>query len=273
MTEHRASGRDPGAFAPLFRGRARTEAWVLSDQYALHAVMTRRGIVRAAALTLLDAAGGGTKAWRRIVSGGIRASATRGCDLALSREGDAYRLVGRADRFRGDEPLLLDLRLTGQPADGRVGVMLAQGRAEIGGEEYLFAPAHSFALLQEGKEAGCGRGLVAAGRLEGVPAGLMMGNESVLLIGSRVWNLGEAVWRLPGGNGGPWRLTAGDGRAELTFEPRTQQQTEQRAPLRRKNAETQVFGHVSGVIRLENGRHITLRRMAGAARLRSLDGP
>ena len=49
MTEHRASGRDPGAFAPLFRGRARTEAWVLSDQYALHAVMTRRGIVRAAA--------------------------------------------------------------------------------------------------------------------------------------------------------------------------------------------------------------------------------
>ncbi len=272
--------------------------WVFSDQYALILSIRATALGRRAQVTLLDAAGPG--AWA-LMSGAGRHSLTedtmgvrgRAGTITLRREDGSCRLFGSVPRFQGDEEMLFDLRVSG-PARGNLlpaneaagpalprwtGPLRAEGRAELGGAEYLLAPAHSFAMMEETDgETGspAARTAVAAGWVNGAPAALVLGGEteaSMLIFGGRQWTLRPPDWQTPdpGANGaaaqGPWRITGKADAWELTFEPLAEQHRAARRLLQRHGAETLIFGRFSGFVALENGRKIPVRRLAGAIRL------
>lgn len=303
--------RPDGAFS-FFLERAWVKYWIISDQYALCLAVEGKGLMRSASVTLLDAGGGrtGERTWRRIAGGGWRlfpdasriSVRHRGCAVTFQREGSARRVFGCAERWAEDQPLLFDLRLTGRldsdtgifaafPEQGRwfgrrvAGALRAEGRAAIGGEEYLFAPAHSLGLLEEG--AGIPRGCSAetqalmSGWIDGTPAAILLdgaARESVLMLAGRAWKLGPIAWDDPGAVSAhqaapsasafpvPRRLASLDGRVTLAFDPLAEQRGPCRRFFRRKGEEIRVFGRFSGTIRLENGRTVPVRQMSGIVR-------
>lgn len=294
--------RRGGGFASFFFGRSWVKYWIVSDQYALSLTVEQRGMLRSASVTLLDAVGGrtGERAWRQLAPGGQRAFSSsarigvrsRNSAVTFQLDGSARRVFGCAERWAEDQPLLFDLRVTGWPGvvaafqtpfPGRArwfvtGVLRAEGRTEIGGEEYLFAPAHSLGLLEQG--TGVWRGCPAtdraeaAGWIDGAPAALLLdgaSQENVLMMGGRAWKLGLGTWGDPGPvspgqamqSAAYRQFISTDGRVALTFEPLTEQRGMRRRLFRRGAEKIQVFGRFSGIIRLDNGRTLTLRRMSG----------
>lgn len=265
---------------------------VLSDQYALVLAAGAEGLRKEATVTLLDAAGGVWEKERRWIvppgqgllpaDGGWPIRATgQGCAITWERKANAIRVFGGAERFRGDGDLLFDLRLLAAgggetwavcPAPEEKGsfhrlsgVLRAEGRAEIGETEYLFAPAHSFGVMETGRGCRSAGRAVAAGKAEGVWTGIVIGagpEDSMLLWGNTARPLGKTTWRIPGGgDGGPWRVSCAG--AELAFEPLAENRGQNRRMPRRGVEEIQIFGRFSGVIRPDGRREIPLRQMAG----------
>ncbi len=307
--------RRGGGFASFFFGRFWVKYWIVSDQYALCLTVEQKGMLRSASVTLLDAVGGrtGERAWRRIAPGGQRAFSSterisvrsRNSAVTFQQDGWALRVFGCAERWAEEQPLLFDLRLTGLPGvvaafqtpfpgharwfahRGVTGVLRAEGRAEMGGEEYLFAPAHSLGLAEEG--TGVFRGwppmdrAAAAGWIDGAPAALLLDGASqgnVLMMGGRTWKLGPVAWGDPGAvspdpamqSASPRQFIGTDGRVTLTFDPLAEQRGTRRRLFRRGAEIAKVFGRFSGSIRLDNGRTVTLRRLSGVM-LRHPGGP
>ena len=326
MARHISAGNAPdggtkrrGGLASFLRERRWVKCWIFSDQYALCLTMEQRSSLRRASVALLDASGGetGQRSWRGIALGGQclvpspERVSVRGRNSALTfqREGSTRRVFGCAEGFREDQALLFDLRLTGGqeadipaffPEQARrcsrrrfTGCLRAEGRAEMVGEEYLFAPAHSFALLEEGVDdlRGCpSMESAAAGWIEGTAAALLLDGttqENVLMMAGRTWKLGPLSWNNPGpvspGSAARsaeknaasdllWQFIGPDGRGALTFNPLAEQSGTPRGIFLRKESEIQIFGHFSGQLRLENGRTVTFRRLSGAVQRRHPGG-
>ena len=261
--------------------------WVFSDQYALR-MSAGRGAGPGERLRV--AFWDGTEGWAREAAG-KRLWARRDGPLTLPAQGQArafpcgncqadlrwadgaLRLTGRAERLADGQPLLFDVRLSAafQPwgQERRLwGGLRAEGRAQLGEKEYLFAPAHSFAVAAE--EAGpifprgMGQRAVAAGWTDHAAACLWLcpGTDGVLIQNGAAYPLGPARWEAPESAGAAWRISLDAG--WLTFTPSW--------PKREKTAggtpsPAGVFGRFQGLVAPPGGGRLPIRQMAGVAEL------
>lgn len=232
-------------------------------------------------------------------AGDVRA---RGKDyeMAFENDGEKRRLVGHMTNFHQGKPLYFDVALTQPPRDSmviatpfpgkphafyynqKINCLRAQGKAEFDGEEYLFAPAHSFAVLD------WGRGVwtydntwywgSASGLADGVPFGFNIGygfgdtsaaSENMLFYNGAAHKLSQVRFEIPMKNGAedylsPWRFTSDDGRFEMDFEPIL----DRSADLDFKvlcSRQHQVFGRFTGAAVLDGGQIVRIRRFPGFA--------
>ena len=197
--------------APGFRIKEWDYYCIVSDRYALALTVADNGYLYMDSVSLLDFDDHSQATWSSIQPpfGGRRLPATSvvgdigvsGKDYAITFEnnGKQRRLYGHVDRFPNSngKPLLFDVTLTGAPRDSmviatpfagrpkafyynqKINCLRAEGKAVYGDKEYLFSPAHSFAVLD------WGRGVwtydntwywgSASGLTDGVPFGFNIG--------------------------------------------------------------------------------------------------
>lgn len=286
---------------------------VCSDRYALALTIADNGYMGLDSVSLLDF----DAPWEQTVSrmsllplgkkmlpassekGNVRA-AGRGYELTFENDGKTRRLYGHMDAFREGKPLLFDLTLSAPPDDSmvivtpfpgkprafyynqKINCLRAQGRAEWNGREYLFAPAHSFAVLDWGRGVWTYENTwywgSASGLAGGVPFGFNIGygfgdtsaaTENMLFYDGRAHKLSRVTFHIPMKDGradylSPWRFDSDDGRFEMDF-----------APIIDRAARTdfkilcshqhQVFGRFTGRAVLDDGRVISIRDFPGFA--------
>ena len=301
--------------APSFRVKEWDYYCVVSDRYALALTVADNGYLYLDSASLLDfdANAQATKSVilpplgkRRLPAsseaGDIRA-AGKGYEIVFENAGARRRLYGHMDRFpngKTGENLLFDVTLScpeqdsmviatpfsGKPRafyyNQKINCMPAEGRAVLGDREYLFAPAHSFAVLD------WGRGVwtydntwywgSASGLAEGVPFGFNIGygfgdtsaaSENMLFYAGKAHKLSRVRFEIPMKDGkedylSPWRFTSDDGRFEMDFLPLMDRSAEMDFKLI-ASIQHQVFGRFTGTAVLDDGRRITVRNLTGFA--------
>ena len=300
--------------------RLRIKEWdyycVVSDCYALALTIADNGYMYMDSISLLDfeANSQGTKSvilppfGKRSLpptseKGDIHVSG-KGYEMTFENDGKHRRLYGHMDHFPTgkpeDETLLFDVTLTQPPRDSmviatpfagkprafyynqKINCLRAEGKVVHGDKEYLFAPAHSFAVLD------WGRGVwtydntwywgSASGLADGVPFGFNIGygfgdtsaaSENMLFYDGTAHKLSQVRFEIPLKDGkenylSPWKFTSDDGRFEMDF-----------APLMDRSAlidlkllcsdQHQVFGRFTGKAVLDDGREIQVRNLTGFA--------
>ena len=271
------------------RPAGRIALWALSDRYALRLTLGR-GALGAQTLSLALWDGDTGRAVR--IAGAARpfgdskppalpqgTDALRiqagNCAALLERTGGALRIVCRGAESRGGLPLMADLRLfqiDGPPWNaagcGLRGPLPVAGRAEWGEGEYLFAPAHSFGIVERippGLGPAPGRRMLAAGLSAGEQVCLAASEGpfgSVLLRAGLVTPLPPPRWEEPGPE-----ETAADARltwtcGEATLTPLARLETGKT----RRTREIWVFGRLNGHLTLPGNRHVILRQTAAVWR-------
>ena len=299
-------------------GSLRIKEWdyycVVSDRYALALTIADNGYLYMDSVSLMDFDARSQATWSVILppfgkrrlpatsaAGDIRVSG-KGYAIAFENDGKRRRLYGHVDGFpngRG-KPLLFDVTLTGAPRDSmviatpfaghprafyynqKINCLRAEGKAVHGEEEYLFSPAHSFAVLD------WGRGVwtydntwywgSASGLVNGVPFGFNIGygfgdtsaaSENMLFYDGAAHKLDRVAFEIPVKDGqedylAPWKFTSSDGRFEMDFEPILDRSANIDLKLL-CSSQHQVFGRFSGRAVLDDGREIVLRRFPGFA--------
>ena len=288
---------------------------VVSDCYALALTVADNGYMGMDSVSLLDWRG--ENAWEQTASrmsllplgrrklpstsrvGDVRAQG-RHHALTFENDGKRRRLYGHMAGFRDGKPLEFDLTLTCAPRDSmviatpfpdnprafyynqKINCLRAEGKAVWNGQEYLFAPAHSFAVLD------WGRGVwtydntwywgSASGLAGGVPFGFNIGygfgdtgaaSENMLFYDGTAHKLSQVRFEIPRKDGrddylSPWRFTSDDGRFEMAFAPII----DRCADLDFKlicSKQHQVFGRLTGTAVLDDDRAITVRDFPGFA--------
>ena len=258
--------------------------WAFSDQHALRVAITSAGRMKSASVLFWDGAQGWTgqargreARWTRssedlALTGGTETLRvqTRGCAVTVERPGGALRIAGRAEKIRDGEALLFDLRFS-RPlsygwamGSGRLlGGLRAEGRAQLGDREYLFAPAYAFGAVEENRVPW--RAL-AVGQAAGETVCLAWGDGktgSVMLTVRGGVTLQEARWE-PFPAEGPWRWSCGT--EPITFTPLAALREETPVLWRRKPGNIWTFGRFNGSLLLPEGEAITIRQMAGVVR-------
>ena len=300
--------------------RLRIKEWdyycIVSDCYALALTIADNGYMYMDSISLLDfeANSQGTKSvilppfGKRSLPpaserGDIHVSG-KGYEMTFENDGKRRRLYGHMDHFPTgkpeDETLLFDVTLTQPPRDSmvivtpfagkprafyynqKINCLRAEGKVVHGDKEYLFAPAHSFAVLD------WGRGVwtydntwywgSASGLADGIPFGFNIGygfgdtsaaSENMLFYDGTAHKLSQVRFEIPLKDGKenylfPWKFTSDDGRFEMDF-----------APLMDRSAlidlkllcsdQHQVFGRFTGKAVLDDGREIQVRNLTGFA--------
>ena len=286
---------------------------IVSDQYALALTIADNGYMGMDSVSLLDfsAPWEQTKSAISLLPLGRRhlpATSARGdirakgkaYEIVFENDGLRRRLRGRMAQFRAGQELQFDVILTQPPRDSmviatpfpgkpkafyynqKINCLRAQGMARLGDREYLFAPAHSFAVLD------WGRGVwtydntwywgSASGLAEGQPFGFNIGcgfgdtsaaTENMVFFAGRAHKLSQVHFGIPMKDGredylSPWKLTSDDGRFEMTFEP----VIDRHADLDLKilcSRQHQVFGRFSGTVVLDDGQRLQIRSLMGFA--------
>lgn len=300
--------------APSFRIKEWDYYCIVSDRYALALTVADNGYLYMDSLSLLDFDDHSQATWSSIQPpfGGRRLPATSvagdigvsGKDYAITFEnnGKQRRLYGHVDFFPNSngKPLLFDVTLTGAPRDSmviatpfagrpkafyynqKINCLRAEGKAVYGGKEYLFSPAHSFAVLD------WGRGVwtydntwywgSASGLTDGVPFGFNIGcgfgdtsaaSENMLFYNGIAHKLSRVAFEIPMKDGkedylSPWKFTSDDHRFEMDFEPIMDRCADINVGVIRSD-QHQVFGRFTGRAVLDDGREIMLRRFPGFA--------
>ncbi len=286
---------------------------VCSERYALALTIADNGYMGLDSVSLLDFDGPfeHTRSRMRLMTLGRRglpatseqgniSTRGKGYEMTFENDGKPRRLYGHMDGFAEGQPLLFDVTLTQPPRDSmvivtpfagkprafyynqKINCLRAAGRMEWGGREYLFAPAHSFAVLD------WGRGVwtydntwywgSASGLADGVPFGFNIGygfgdtsaaTENMLFYDGRAHKLSNVRFVIPQKEGreeylSPWRFTSDDGRFQMDFEPILDRAACMDFKLLCSD-QHQVFGRFTGTAILDDGRAIPVRRMIGFA--------
>lgn len=286
---------------------------IQSDRYALALTIADNGYMGLDSISLLDFDG----PWEKTVSKislfplgrrGLPATSERGdvrvqgkgCAIAFENHGVSRRLYGHMEGFGGGGPLLFDVTLESPPQDSLVIVtpfpgkphafyynqkmncLPASGRAEWEGREYLFAPAHSNAVLDWGRGVWPYQNTwywaSASGRIAGVPFGFNIGygfgdttaaTENMLFYQGRAHKLSQVVFHISTREGkedylSPWRFTSDDGRLELHFSPIIDRAACMNVQVLCSD-QHQVFGRFTGRAVLDDGRTISIKDFLGFA--------
>ena len=286
---------------------------VTADRYALALTIADNGYMGLDSVSLLDFDG----PWEKTVSkmsllplgkkglpptsekGDIR-TAGKGYEMVFENDGLRRRLRGFVLNFRGREPLHFDVTLSRAPADSmvistpfanrprafyynqKINCLRAEGRALLGEREYIFAPAHSFAVLD------WGRGVwtydntwywgSASGVLGGVPFGFNIGcgfgdtgaaTENMLFYDGRAHKLGRVDFHIPAKDGredylAPWKFTSDDGRFQMDFVPIIDRAARTDFKILCSD-QHQVFGRFSGTAVLDGGAPLSVHNLLGFA--------
>ena len=300
--------------------RLRIKEWdyycIVSERYALALTVADNGYLYMDSVSLLDF-DENRQATRSIIlppfgkrslpasseAGDIRVGG-KGYAITFENAGNRRRLYGHMDHFptgnAKDAPLLFDVTLSDPPRDSmviatpfpgkstafyynqKINCLRAEGKAQWGDREYLFAPAHSFAVLD------WGRGVwtydntwywgSASGLVSGVPFGFNIGygfgdtsaaSENMLFYDGAAHKLSRVRFEIPMKDGredylSPWRFTSDDGRFEMDFQPLMDRSAEMDFRLI-CSIQHQVFGRFSGTAMLDDGRAIRVRNLTGFA--------
>ncbi len=286
---------------------------ICSDRYALALTIADNGYMGLDSISLIDFDG----AWEQTVSrmsllplgrralpassrqGDCRA-AGKGYEIAFENDGKRRRLYGHMDAFAQGAPLYFDVTLTDAPRDSmtivtpfagrprafyynqKINCLRAAGRAEWNGNEYLFAPAHSFAVLDWGRGVWPYKNTwywgSASGLAEGKPFGFNIGygfgdtsaaSENMLFFDGAAHKLSRVTFEIPMRAGkedylSPWRFTSDDGRFEMDFQPILDRAACTDFYLLCSD-QHQVFGRFTGTAVLHDGRRLAIRDLLGFA--------
>lgn len=301
--------------APGFRIKEWDYYCVTSDRYALALTVAHNGYLYMDSISLLDF-DENTQATKSVIlppigkrqlpatseKGNIHVSG-KDYGITFENEGARRRLFGHMENFpnsRSGKTLLFDVTLTRAPRDSmvivtpfagkprafyynqKINCLRAEGRVLLGEKEYLFSPAHSFAVLDWGRGVwtydntwywGSASGLAA-----GVPFGFNLGygfgdtsaaSENMVFYDGRAHKLNQVTFEIPMKNGredylSPWRFSSDDGRFEMDFQPLM----DRSAKIDLKvicSDQHQVFGRFTGFAVLDDGRRIEVRNLTGFA--------
>lgn len=286
---------------------------IQSDRYALALTIADNGYMGLDSVSLLDFDG----LWEKTVSkmnlfplgrralpatserGNVHAS---GKDYSLDFEnnGHARRLYGHMENFGGGDTLLFDITLEALPQDSmvivtpfpgkphafyynqKINCLRASGRVVWGNREYLFAPAHSFAVLDWGRGVWTYQNTwywgSASGLVGGSPFGFNIGygfgdtsaaTENMLFYQGRAHKLSRVTFHIPGGEGredylSPWRFTSDDGRFEMDFSPLIDRAARTDFKILCSD-QHQVFGRFTGQAVLDSGQKLEIKDFLGFA--------
>ena len=198
-------------------------------------------------------------------------------------------------------PVLFDVTLTDAPRDSmviatpfpgaprafyynqKINCLRAEGKMVWNSREYLFAPAHSFAVLDWGRGVWTYRNTwywgSASGLVNGEPFGFNIGygfgdtaaaTENMLFYRGEAHKLSHVRFHIPSGGDGredylsPWRFDSDDGRFEMNFTPILDRAACTDFKLLCSD-QHQVFGRFNGVVRLDDGTPLTVRGLTGFA--------
>ena len=301
--------------------RLRIKEWdyycITSDQYALALTIADNGYLYMDSISLLewDAHRQATASQINLPlgnkrnlpftsqQGDIRVSG-KGYEMVFENDGKRRRLHGHMERFptlkAGNETIFFDVTLTQPPRDSmvivtpfagkphafyynqKINCLRAEGKVVWGEKEFLFAPAHSFAVLD------WGRGVwtydntwywgSASGVVDGVPFGFNIGygfgdtsaaSENMLFYNGVAHKLSRVTFEIPQKDGkddylSPWRYTSDDGRFEMDFEPLLDRSADLDYLLLCSH-QHQVFGRFTGTAILDDGRPVHIRNFIGFA--------
>ena len=231
---------------------------------------------------------------------GISRSAGKEYEIVFENDGIKRRLYGHMENFHEGQSILFDVTLTREPSDSmvivtpfpgkekafyynqKINCLRAEGKAEFGGREYLFAPAHSFAVLDWGRGVWTYKNTwywgSASGLHEGAPFGFNIGygfgdtsaaSENMLFYDGKAHKLSQVKFEIPQKDGkddflSPWRFTSDDGRFEMDFRP-----VMDRSALTDFKVlcsdQHQIFGYFTGTATLDDGRKLEIKNFLGFA--------
>lgn len=286
---------------------------ITSERYALALTIDDNGYMGLDSVSLLDFDG----PWEQTVSkmslmplgkrklpatserGDVHA-AGKGYEMTFQNDGKTRRLFGHMEQFRSGQTLLFDVTLRDAPKDSmviatpfagkptafyynqKINCLRAEGKAVLGDTEYLFAPAHSFAVLDWGRGVWTYKNTwywgSASGMAEGKPFGFNIGygfgdtsaaSENMLFYDGTGHKLSQVTFRIPMKDGkedylSPWKFTSDDGRFEMDFLPVIDRAacTDFKVLC---SDQHQVFGRFTGTAVLDDGRRIQVRNLLGFA--------
>jgi len=297
--------------------RLRIKEWdyycVVSDRYALALTIADNGYMGLDSVSLLDFDGPwettqskmcvlplGKRGLPATSEKGDVSASGKGYALHFENDGRRRRLYGHMDSFRQGLPLLFDVTLSQPPRDSmvimtpfagkptafyynqKINCLRAEGKVLLGDTEYLFSPAHSFAVLD------WGRGVwtydntwywgSASGLADGVPFGFNIGygfgdtsaaTENMLFYNGRAHKLSQVRFEIPMKNGredylSPWRFTSDDHRFCMDFAPILDRAAKMDFKVLCSD-QHQVFGRFSGQAVLDDGKTVQVRALTGFA--------
>ena len=300
--------------------RLRVKEWdyycVTSDRYALALTIADNGYMYMDSVSLLDFDNNRQSTASKIslpfgkralpptsVRGDIRVSG-KDYEMVFENDGKKRRLYGRMDRFPTGgaqaAPLVFDVTLTDPPRDSmvivtpfahkprafyynqKINCLRAEGKVTHGNREFLFAPAHSFAVLDWGRGVWTYENTwywgSASGLAGGVPFGFNIGygfgdtsaaSENMLFYDGKAHKLSRVTFEIPMKDGredylSPWRFTSDDGRFEMAFQPVMDRSADIDLKLLRSD-QHQVFGRFTGTAVLDDGTPVQIQNFLGFA--------
>ena len=230
---------------------------------------------------------------------GVTASSGRHHALLFQAAEGQRRLTAHMDRFRGAEPIDVQLTLTQEPEESlvictpfpkpghfyynqKINCMRAQGTVRIGDDLYSFRPDDSFAVLDWGRGVWTYHNTwywgSASGLLDGEDFGFNIGygfgdtsaaTENMLFYKGKAHKLSQVSFHIPMKDGkedylSPWTFTSDDGRFEMDFMPVIDRAACTDVKLI-KSDQHQVFGRFTGTAVLDDGTALSVKDLMGFA--------
>ena len=230
---------------------------------------------------------------------GITASSGKHHAILFAAADGKRQLTAHMDKFRGDDPIDIQLTLTREPEESmvictpfpkpghfyynqKINCMRARGTVRIGDDWYSFRPDDSFAVLDWGRGVWTYHNTwywgSASGLVDGVDFGFNIGygfgdtsaaTENMLFYGGKAHKLSQVDFGIPLRNGKEcymraWHMTSDDGRFEMEFTPVLDRASCTDVKLI-KSDQHQVFGRFSGTAVLDDGTRLEVRNLMGFA--------
>ena len=303
-------------------GRARIKEWdyylINSDAYALALTIADNGYMGLDSVSFMDFEKNAqttcssmkffTLGKRGLPPSSVRGNVHargKGYSLTFENNGVKRRLFGQYAPFGGHGSIQFDVTLTDAPRDSmvivtpfkenpkafyynqKINCLRASGRVLVDDQEYLFAPAHSFAVLDWGRGVWTYKNTwywgSASGLVDGAPFGFNIGygfgdtsaaSENMVFWRGVAHKLSKVNFNIPMKNGredylAPWTFTSDDGRFEMDFAPILDRASLTDFKLLCSD-QHQVFGWMDGTITLDDGTVIRLEHfMAMAEKVRN----
>lgn len=231
-------------------------------------------------------------------AGNTRA-AGKGYEINFVVSGSKRELYGQVSNFANTgKQLLFDLVLNNPRQDSmvivtpfahkprhfyynqKINCLPAQGRVIFGEQDFYFAPAAAFGVLDWGRGVWPYRNTwywgSASGIVQGRSFGLNIGHgfgdtsaasENMLFYGGQAHKLGQVSFIMPKTKGrwdpmATWQVADDSGRLQLLFEPVLNRAARIQALLL-SSIQDQVFGRFSGTAVLDSGQKVEIEGLAG----------